>query len=126
MRRLHVLVAGGGIGGIVTALALNQRGFVVLLYEQSPELHELGAGIAIMPNARGCCASLACDLLWRRPPRCPQVAKCACSTQDKLGLCWLKRAAHHSGQYIAATCIRLSRQPWNNARPEPSMLAPVA
>ena len=46
----RILIAGAGIGGIVAALALLQRGFGVALYEQVPELHELGAGIAIMPN----------------------------------------------------------------------------
>ena len=46
----RILIAGAGIGGIVAALALLQRGFGVTLYEQVPELHELGAGIAIMPN----------------------------------------------------------------------------
>ena len=46
----HVLVAGGGIGGIVAALALNQRGFAVSVYEQAPQLHELGAGVMITPN----------------------------------------------------------------------------
>jgi len=50
MEKPHVLVAGGGIGGIVAALALNQRGFKVSLYEQAPELHELGAGVTITPN----------------------------------------------------------------------------
>jgi salicylate hydroxylase len=50
MKKSRVLVAGGGIGGIVAALALNQRGFEVSLYEQAPELHELGAGITITPN----------------------------------------------------------------------------
>jgi salicylate hydroxylase len=50
MENPHVLVAGGGIGGIVAALALNQRGFRVSVYEQAPELHELGAGVTITPN----------------------------------------------------------------------------
>lgn len=50
MSKPRVLIAGAGIGGIVAALALLQRGFDVSLYEQAPELHELGGGIAIMPN----------------------------------------------------------------------------
>ena len=52
-----MLIAGGGIGGLVAALALNQRGFDVSLYEQAPELHELGAGVMITPNgSRVLCA----------------------------------------------------------------------
>ena len=50
MKQARVLIAGGGIGGLVAALALNQRGFEVLLYEQAPELHELGAGVTLTPN----------------------------------------------------------------------------
>ena len=57
MEKSHVLIAGGGIGGLVAALALNQRGFDVSLYEQAPELHELGAGVMITPNgSRVLCA----------------------------------------------------------------------
>ena len=46
-----VLVAGGGIGGIATALALVRRGFSVKVLEQAPQLGEIGAGIQLGPNA---------------------------------------------------------------------------
>src|SRR5215472_7875100 len=46
----RILIAGAGIGGIVAALALLSRGFAVALYEQAPELRELGAGVQISPN----------------------------------------------------------------------------
>ena len=45
-----VLIAGGGIGGLATALTLLQHGFEVAVYEQSNELREVGAGIQISPN----------------------------------------------------------------------------
>src|SRR5664279_1784421 len=48
---LPVLVAGGGIGGLATALALTRRGLAVKVLEQSPELGEIGAGIQLGPNA---------------------------------------------------------------------------
>jgi salicylate hydroxylase len=48
--RPRILIAGAGIGGIVAALALLQRGFEVALYEQAAELRELGAGVQISPN----------------------------------------------------------------------------
>jgi NADPH-dependent 2,4-dienoyl-CoA reductase/sulfur reductase-like enzyme len=60
MGKSHVLIAGGGIGGLVAALALNQRGFDVSLYEQAPELHELGAGVTITPNGSRVLCRLAC------------------------------------------------------------------
>ncbi|MES2958635.1 MAG: 3-hydroxybenzoate 6-monooxygenase [Pseudomonadota bacterium] len=49
-RSLTVLVAGGGIGGIATALALARRGFAVKVLEQSAQLGEIGAGIQLGPN----------------------------------------------------------------------------
>ena len=48
MRR--VLIAGGGIGGLTAALALLRRGFDVEVYEQAPELREVGAGVQISAN----------------------------------------------------------------------------
>jgi salicylate hydroxylase len=45
-----ILIAGGGIGGAAAALSLLQRGFDVEVYEQAPELGEVGAGIQISPN----------------------------------------------------------------------------
>jgi 3-hydroxybenzoate 6-monooxygenase len=46
----QVLVAGGGIGGIASALALVRRGFRVKVLEQAPQLGEIGAGIQLGPN----------------------------------------------------------------------------
>lgn len=47
---MHVLIAGGGIGGLAAAAALLQRGIDVDVYEQASELKEVGAGIQISPN----------------------------------------------------------------------------
>ncbi len=46
-----ILVAGAGIGGLTTALALAQKGFRAAVFEQSPRLEEAGAGIQLSPNA---------------------------------------------------------------------------
>jgi salicylate hydroxylase len=48
---LPVLVAGGGIGGLAAALALVRQGFQVKVFEQAPEIGEIGAGIQLGPNA---------------------------------------------------------------------------
>ena len=45
-----VVVIGGGIGGLSAALALLRRGLDVEVYEQSPELKEVGAGIQVSSN----------------------------------------------------------------------------
>ena len=50
-RQPPVLVAGGGIGGLAAALALVRQGFQVQVFEQAPEIGEIGAGIQLGPNA---------------------------------------------------------------------------
>jgi salicylate hydroxylase len=54
----HVLIAGGGIGGMAAALALLQRGFDVDVFEQAGELREIGAGLQISPNGNRALDSL--------------------------------------------------------------------
>jgi len=58
MRKARILVAGGGIGGLIAALALTQHGFEVSVYEQEPEPREFGAGITISPNGSRVMAEL--------------------------------------------------------------------
>lgn len=50
-RTPRVAIVGGGIGGLNAALALEQRGIEVAVYEQSPQLGEIGAGLNLSPNA---------------------------------------------------------------------------
>jgi len=47
---LKVLIAGAGIGGLTAALAALRRGFDVEVYEQAPELREVGAGLQLSAN----------------------------------------------------------------------------
>jgi salicylate hydroxylase len=48
---MRVAVIGGGIGGLSAALHLLKAGLDVHVYEQSPRIGEIGAGIQISPNA---------------------------------------------------------------------------
>ncbi len=48
--KTRILIAGAGIGGLAAALALARRGFEVEIFEQAPELMELGAGVQISAN----------------------------------------------------------------------------
>jgi salicylate hydroxylase len=48
---MRVLVAGGGIGGLTTAIALRHHGIDALVLEQAKVLSEIGAGIQIAANA---------------------------------------------------------------------------
>ena len=48
---LRVAIVGGGLGGLSAALHLLKAGHDVQVYEQSPRIGEIGAGIQISPNA---------------------------------------------------------------------------
>ncbi|MGY3528499.1 alpha/beta hydrolase fold domain-containing protein [Bradyrhizobium sp. USDA 4452] len=48
---MRVLIAGGGIGGLTTAIALRHQGVDALVLEQAKGLSEIGAGIQIAANA---------------------------------------------------------------------------
>lgn len=50
VKPLKVIIAGAGIGGSAAALALLRSGYDVEVYEQAPELGEVGAGVQISPN----------------------------------------------------------------------------
>lgn len=48
---MRFIVVGGGIGGLTAAIALRRAGVDVDVYEQAPELREVGAGIGLASNA---------------------------------------------------------------------------
>jgi 5-methylphenazine-1-carboxylate 1-monooxygenase len=49
---MRVLIAGGGIGGMATALSLHAVGITeVDIYESAPEIRELGVGVTVQPHA---------------------------------------------------------------------------
>ena len=47
----HVLIQGGGIGGLIAATALAQRGVDVDVVEHRPAASVLGVGLIQPPNA---------------------------------------------------------------------------
>jgi salicylate hydroxylase len=47
----RVALIGGGIGGLTAANALSRAGIDVAVYEAAAELKEIGAGVALHPNA---------------------------------------------------------------------------
>ncbi|HEY4857747.1 MAG TPA: NAD(P)-binding protein, partial [Xanthobacteraceae bacterium] len=56
-----VIIAGAGIGGLVAALAIAERGFRVLIFDQAERLEEAGAGIQLSPNASRILIALGLD-----------------------------------------------------------------
>jgi salicylate hydroxylase len=51
MDKRSILIVGGGIGGLTTALALSRRNCRVQVVEKAPEFGEIGAGLQLAPNA---------------------------------------------------------------------------
>jgi 2-polyprenyl-6-methoxyphenol hydroxylase-like FAD-dependent oxidoreductase len=51
MKEPKILIIGAGIGGLTAAIALRQAGFATDVFERAAELREVGAGIALSPNA---------------------------------------------------------------------------
>lgn len=48
---MRVLIAGGGIGGLVLALSLHAAGIGAVVHEQAEEIRPLGVGINLLPHA---------------------------------------------------------------------------
>ena len=48
---MRVIIAGGGVGGLTAALALNQKGIAADVFEQTSGVRELGVGINTLPHA---------------------------------------------------------------------------
>lgn len=46
-----IAIAGGGIGGLTLAVALQQQGMEVAVFELQAEIRDTGAGISLWPNA---------------------------------------------------------------------------
>ena len=51
MSKDRIVIAGGGIGGLATAIGLAQQGIRSIVLEKAAELGEIGAGIQLGPNA---------------------------------------------------------------------------
>ncbi|MEU9371032.1 flavin-dependent oxidoreductase [Streptomyces avermitilis] len=48
---MRIIVVGGGIAGLVTALSLHAAGFSPLVHESAREIHAVGVGINLLPHA---------------------------------------------------------------------------
>ena len=59
--KLRIIIVGAGLGGLAAAVALVRKGHSVRVFEQAPELGEVGAGIQIPPNSSRILISLGLE-----------------------------------------------------------------
>jgi heterodisulfide reductase subunit A-like polyferredoxin len=73
-----VVIIGAGIAGLTAALAMASKGLDAEIYEQAPELKEVGAGVGLWGNAfppSACVVTLG-EAKARAPDaRAPTVAR---------------------------------------------------
>ena len=55
------IIIGGGIGGLCADLALRQVGHTIEIYERTPEIQPVGAGLSIWKNGLLALQSLGLD-----------------------------------------------------------------
>ena len=70
---MKIIIAGGGIGGLVTALRLHQEGFEVKVFESVKEVTPLGVGINLLPHSVRVLTNLGLQ---------EKIAKIAVATQE--------------------------------------------
>ena len=58
---VKALIAGAGIAGLAAGIALRRAGLEVQIFERSPQLQEIGAGLMIWPNGSRALRSLGVE-----------------------------------------------------------------
>jgi salicylate hydroxylase len=98
MANRNVAILGGGIGGLCAAGFLTRAGIPVVVYEQAPQLGEVGAGIVVSPNAARLLRRLG-------------VLETFCQKAVRLEIGWeFRRWADGtvlSAEQLTDTCVRL-------------------
>jgi 2-polyprenyl-6-methoxyphenol hydroxylase-like FAD-dependent oxidoreductase len=59
---VKALIAGAGIAGLAVGIALRRAGLEVQIFERSPQLQEIGAGLMIWPNGSRALRSLGVEV----------------------------------------------------------------
>lgn len=81
----RIVIVGAGLGGLAAAVGLRQRGFDVQVYEQAPQLGEIGAGINITPNGAKVLQAFGLGAQARRAGNiAPELTSCDMSTDARL------------------------------------------
>ena len=61
VKKLKAIIAGGGIGGLAVARALDKIGLEYVVLERSPQICEVGSGIVIGSNGTNCLKALGVE-----------------------------------------------------------------
>jgi salicylate hydroxylase len=77
---VRVIIAGGGTGGLATAIALRKVGIEPLVLEQASAFTAIGAGLGLYANAMKALTYLGADAYWRE-----NVARIDVAEQRGLG-----------------------------------------
>ena len=120
MPGLKVAVVGGGIGGLVLALALRERGIDFEVYEQADELREVGAAVALSANATRELRRLGLGERWRPSRWCPRPSSSGAGTPATSSptIRWAaaertrRRSARPTTACIASRCSRRWPTDW--------------
>ena len=70
---MKIIIAGGGVGGLVAALSLHKAGFDVKVFESVKEIKPLGVGINLLPHSVRVLTNLGLE---------PKIAQNAVETKD--------------------------------------------
>jgi salicylate hydroxylase len=81
----RILIVGAGIGGLTAALALLQAGLDVDVFEQAPQLSEVGAGFQISANGNRVLYALGLEDALEEIACSPMAKRLDSGTQAKLG-----------------------------------------
>ncbi len=104
---MKVIIAGGGIGGLTTALMLHARGIDCEVFEQAEQVRELGVGINTLPHAIKELAGLGFCRGSMRSPSAPMSCSIPIASARRFGA---SRAASmpattcRNFRFIAAAC----------------------
>jgi len=123
-----ILIIGAGIGGLTSAIALRRAKFDVEVFERAPEMKEVGAGIALSPNAmrvlkhlglmqqvgeRRTVIKAAVGHTWRGR----EISRLATNLMDVPSVCWKAQVREREGcdKTIGSRC-RDCRSWWPEGR----------
>mmetsp|Transcript_1596 Transcript_1596/g.4394 ORF Transcript_1596/g.4394 Transcript_1596/m.4394 type:complete len:140 (+) Transcript_1596:122-541(+) len=83
-RKLKVVIAGGGVGGLTSALHFQKKGFDVKVYEKASEFRRFGGPIQFASNALSTIKAIDERLFSKIMDRFTFTATRACGIKDGL------------------------------------------